>query len=454
MLKHLVMFLLCYSSLWSMPIYSFTTGYSGVPIFREDFAPIHEMVTAEGLRKLCERRGVDALNENSFQKSFLNYELSSCDQLLFGDKQRDWVDQIKDYPFRGFVLGSRYPDLLEMAGIDANKVDITILKHNSDVQIDSYRLYPHWHGQLSKYHNVFDGDQYLAMRVIIEALENGIREAIQFKSDSSEKKIDTLMAAHSMLRHDINLSQKNLFYEVNWQQVELGKVFHMIGDIFAKTPLIVVEADRLIHTALPYSKFRDDSGLIVDADQLFNRLDIRRGDKVEPAYEHFLERKSFDFAKIPSGEPNFEYLLYSLRGDAYPSRYLLTTLASAAIEELVELILDTDPSIEDRSVIDLRIGKYLARWFSYDFHYHSGFEPINVNNKMTANQKSLPWYSYHQVDLWEETGLTKNGDVQGYILPFTKRDSMDDISDSVKMPIRTIIGQVGDGEEDRSQRIT
>lgn len=437
---------------------AFDTGYRGVSPFKEDYLPIHEMVTSEGMRLLCQGHGAQALNQSSFGKRFLSSPIKSCDDLFLPPKQKSWANNVATSPIRGLLLGSRFPDLFELTGLDANKVELKLLKHNPDVDIDSYRLYPHWHAQLSYYHNVFDGDQNLGVRVIKDAMKHHILEAIAATNNPlASQPPNVVVAANHMLKHDTNLSRRDLFFQVDWYQIEIGKVLHMIGDLFAKSPLMVVDQRKgqLIHTGLTYGWFQQEDGTRIYVDNLKGPLGLTGG--VGPGKNHEEghlwgrdRRGALDFKEIPPQHPaGFPYLRTSVRGQLFPTGYLKTTLAAAAIHEMMEVVFLSSSEGYSQAKIQNLINDLMAKYLNFDLMFHAPeFVPVTVYNHMTEAQKSLPWFNYHHVDLWSETQLddiSKRG-YQGLLLPYADRQSMAGIEDPRTMPPRfLIVGHPSDG---------
>ena len=103
---------------------AFKIGYRGIPIVVKDFPPVHEAVTAEAVRHFCNSEGLAALQESLLYRALFKHSVVSCDALAFGTDMADWRSQIESSPVGDLLLGARYPDLREMAGVDADSQDV------------------------------------------------------------------------------------------------------------------------------------------------------------------------------------------------------------------------------------------------------------------------------------------------------------------------------------------
>src|SRR5262245_54457740 len=176
---------------------AFKIGYSGVPIFVSDFPAVHEATTAEAVRHVCLTIGVASFRASRFFSALLDGPIASCDDLAFDPSTGKWRDQIAKSPIQDLVLGARFPDLREMTGIDANKQNATIARYDDEVQIDTYRLYPQFHGQLSKFHNIWGGDMERGMaslRALYKATFHEVA-ALALSFDATAAKRNDFIAA-------------------------------------------------------------------------------------------------------------------------------------------------------------------------------------------------------------------------------------------------------------------
>jgi len=256
---------------------AFKIGYSGIPLVVEDFPAVHEAVTSEAMRYACSSVGIDNFNRSRFFRSFLRATVARCEDLRFDAQTVRWRDQMRSSLIADLLLGARFPDLREMTGVDANRQDAVVVRYDDEVQIDAYRLYPQFHGQLSKFHNIWGGDMELGMESIRSFVRATFREvaALSLTFDGATPRRNDFVASNAMLDHDANRTTDQLVFDVRWHAVLMGIVSHAIEDAFSHDPLFVLDPaeNRVVHEAVFYGKFTDATGAAVEVPSLYPRID-------------------------------------------------------------------------------------------------------------------------------------------------------------------------------------
>lgn len=417
----------------------FTVGYKGIPAVRKDFGSVHEAVTAAAVRHACTTLGVEAFSQSRFFRSLLKGPVKRCEDLAFSPDASKFRSELARSPMADLMAGCRYPDLREMTGIDANKVDAKVVRFDDEVQIDAYRLYPQFHFQLSKFHNIWGGDMALGLestRAFARATFDEVR-ALALTFDPTNVKRNDLVVANAMLDHDTSRTKDNLVFDVRWHGVLLGTLLHSVQDGFSHDPLRVLDPVRnqVTNEALFYGRFKDASGAPVGITALYGRIHPQMGASMEDL-ETWREPQSYTakgplrVADIPatSASAGGEKLNYfEFNGKRYQSGALATTLAMYASAELLLALHEAVEHPDDPSKGQALLGAWLDKYLASDLRGF-GLEPLATQDigAKVPGYRSLPWYNYHLVDLWQESNLddrTVDGR-QAFLLPWSDRASM------------------------------
>lgn len=437
----LLVFTLCFAG--PAPALAFKIGYRGIPVVVDDFPPVHEAVTAAAVAHFCRSVGIAELQGSRLYQALFRASLGSCDDLEFDLDMGAWRTQMKTSPIADLLLGARYPDLREMTGVDADKQDVTVVKFDDEVQIDSYRLYPQFHGQLSKYHNIWGGDMLRGLqhlRTFTRAVFYEVA-ALMLSHDPKVSQRNDFVASNAMLDHDTNTTLEGLFYDVRWHSILLGILFHSMEDGFSHDPLRIldVEKNRLTNAALFYGKFKNSAGEVVGITDLYPEIDPDMDASMDAlkGFAPIVEYSGLgplNVADIPeatdaAGTATKNW--YEHDGKRYQSGHLATTLSMYAASEFLTLLRLAVDHPESPAKTELALEAYLDKYFSIDLEATAGYTPTRTQD-IAANDPQyaeLPWYNYHFVDLWKQSGLddrVKDGK-QAFILPWSSRDSMGDL---------------------------
>jgi hypothetical protein len=448
--------------------WGFKIGYSGVPIVVADFPSVHETTTAEAVRHVCMTMGVEAFRASRFFRALLTAPLASCDDLAFDPTTSAWRQAVTRSPIQDLVLGARFPDLREMAGIDANKEDATIARYDDEVQLDTYRLFPQFHGQLSKYHNIWGGDMDRGMESIRALYRATFRAvaALSLAYDAAAAKRNDFIAANAVLDHDLNRTTDNLVYDVRWHAVLLGIVAHSIEDSFSHDPLVVLDPvqNRLTHQSLFYGQFIDQSGNEVDDTSVYPVISPdMAGSMANISDMSTIVRHTplgpLQLGDIPAtsqvdGKLRTNYFEYG--GKRYESGALATTLSMYAVAEYLDAIASAVDHPERPADAEARLTAFLQKYYTSDFH-PPGLTPTRVQDIAAASPDyaRLPWYDYHFVDLWKQSGLADRTDfgIQALILPWSDRTSMGDVLQQMNVETHFVLLPSDADKYDEATRI-
>lgn len=422
---------------------AFKIGYRGIPVVVADFPAVHEATTAEAVRHVCLTRGVQAFSTSRFFRTLLRRPIASCDELAFSATASQWRAQIAQSPIADLLLGARLPDLLEMTGVDANKQDATVVRYDDEVQLDAYRLYPQFHGQLSKFHNIWGGDMDLGMDNIRSLASATFHQVamLALAFDPAAQKRNDFVAANAMLDHDTNRTLDGLVYDARWHAVLLGILAHSLEDQFSHDPLVVMDPalNRFTHQNLFYGQFIDGSGAVVDAATVYPRIHPEMAGSMEGLGDmativRYTPVGALSIGDIPptssvDGKVRRNYFEYG--GRLYQSGALATTVTMYGVAELLDAIAQAVDHPERPTEAQARLAAFIEKYYSSDFH-PPGLTPTRVQDiaRGAAEYARLPWYNYHFVDLWKQSGLsdrTGGPGKQAFILPWSDRASMGDV---------------------------
>lgn len=454
--------------LGSRTSHAFKIGYRGVPVVAKDFPAVHEMVTAEAVYHLCDSYGVTEFQKSRFFRTLLRRPIERCDELHFDSRTSKWREEIARSPIADLILGVRYPDLREMCGVDADQVDVTIVKYDDEVQIDAYRLYPQFHGQLSKFHNVWGGDMDLAMESLRAFVRSTFYEvsALALADDGISRRND-FVAANAMLDHDTNRTQSNLIYDVRWPSVLVGIVAHSLEDGFSHDPLRVLDPvrNRVPHEALFYGRFRDATGAHVSIVDVYPSIDPAMSSSMEAIHDVLpVVRYTPSGPLVVSDIPRTTTIngkevtnFFERDGKRYASGYVVTSLAMYAVAELLDAIHFATEHPDRPTDVAKVIDDYLDKYMLGDFYAIPGLTPDRTQDIAAAADEyaKLPWFEYHFVDLWKQSGLpdrTKDGK-QAFILPWSARDSMGNVLQRQDIDTRFVLLPAESETYDEDKRI-
>jgi hypothetical protein len=425
---------------------AFKIGYSAVPPVVKDFPPVHETITMDALRHFCRSEGLENLLASPLYEALFTATIASCDQLTFDLNMGQWRRQMQESPIASLLLGARYPDMREMTGIDADKQTINLalftLKYHDTVQIDSYRLYPQFHGQLSKYHNIWGGDQKLGLEHLRTFTRATLYEvaALAQSFDAVSAPFNSLIAANSMLDHDAEQSSNGLFYDARWHNILLGTLFHSIEDGVSHDALayLDVERERMVRAAIFYGQFDDAAGNKREIPELYPAISPDLGPSMDGVSDYrapflFTPTGALRFADIPATHQRDGQTVtnwYEHAGKRFHTGQLVHTLAMYAVAEFMSLLKFAVDNPGDPVEVEARVTAYLDRWFSYDLEAVPGYTPRRVQDLEAIDPEyvKLPWWNYHFVDLWDGSQLPDivSDRKEAFIMPWSDRGSMPD----------------------------
>lgn len=420
---------------------AYKVGYEGIPVIVDDLPAVHEKITSEGVRRFCEEFGLEEVKNSPIASLLFDGSLKSCEELSFGTDMGDWSSRMKSSPIKGVLLGSRFPDLREMAGIDSNMMDYVVVKHDKEVQVDAYRIDPIKHGQVSKYHNVFGGDMALGGRVFRDYAVAAFYELLNmaWSQKGSTPHPNTLVAANAMTAHDTGASKSDLLWEVPWSQVLLGVLCHAYEDAVSHDPLIVLDipGNRIVFAALFYGKFTDEFGNERSITDLYEEIDPEMVGTTDGLAENSRIVRHTpagpldinDIAEFSAVDGEQRANFFTREGQAYASGHLVTSLAVYAVAELLGALHEASLCPDDPFEVSEILGRYLDKWVNFDVALNEGYAPAITQNigAYVPEYEALPWYNYGFVDLWKHSGLADRT-VHGkgaFYLPWSDPASMD-----------------------------
>jgi hypothetical protein len=264
--------------------------------------------------------------------------------------------------------------------------------------------------------------------------------ALALSYDRLTAKRNDFIAANAILDHDTNRTLDNLVYDVRWHAVLLGIAAHSIEDSFSHDPLIVLDpvANRVTHQALPYGQFLDENGQIIDATSIWPRIHPDMAASMQNLGDmqtvvHYTPTGPLELADVPAtsqvdGKTRTNY--FESGGKRYESGTLATSLTMHAVAEFLMAIAAAVDHPEKPADAEAGLAAFLTKYYSSDFH-PLGLAPTRVQDiaATVPEYARLPWYDYHFVDLWKQSGLSDRTDsaMQAFILPWTDRASMGDV---------------------------
>jgi len=421
-------------------LYSYKVAYS---IPTSNSAAQHEVLTARAMYHLCKTEGQNNLKKYPVFPALFQKENFFCEELSMDFDPDKFVENINKSPVSGLMLGSRWPDLMEITGVDADMQDLTVVKYSDQVQFDSYRIYPHLHAQLSKYHNIFGGDMNLAVRVMRDYVKSLFYSSLmQMLSYNPQTASTNMVTAYSSFLHDTGMGGPDYWFEIPWHLILLGRYSHMTADGFSHDSIRMLDFknNKISHNSIFYGKFKDES------DAVFSAGDSRFTDRIDPEMSSAMGdfgslTESFFYSKdhlrienIPefetvAGKQVKNYYTDS-SGRLFMSRELSTTLSIYSYYEFVDAILKASIILDDPESVEKLINSYIEKWWDYDFEAIDGLKPVATQDVTALDNRyyNLPWHQYHFVDIWSQSG---HSDViydrfQAFIMPWTDRNSMGD----------------------------
>jgi hypothetical protein len=421
-------------------LYSYKVAYS---IPTSNSAAQHEVLTARAMYHLCNSEGQNNLKKYPVFSALFQKDNFFCEELSMDFDPDKFVENIKKSPVAGLMLGSRWPDLMEITGVDADMQDLTVVKYSSDVQFDSYRIYPHLHAQLSKYHNIFGGDMYLAVRVMREYVRSLFYSSLMLMiSYDTQKAYSNMVTAYSSFLHDTGMGGPDYWFEVPWHLVVLGRYSHMTADGFSHDSIrmLDIEKNKIPHNSIFYGKFKDESNSVFTAgDKRFtDHIDLEMsgamGDFGSLTESFFYSKDHLKIENIPEfetiGGKQVKNYYTDSSGRLFMARELSTTLSIYSYYEFIDIILKASVILDDPESVEELINSYIEKWWDYDFEAIGDLAPVATQDVAAIDGRyyDLPWHQYHFVDLWTQSG---HSDIiydrfQAFIMPWTDRNSMDD----------------------------
>jgi hypothetical protein len=418
----------------------YKVGYS-IPF--NEIPAQHEVLTSRSMYHLCSSRGVGDLKASPVYNAFFHREIFSCEEIKMDFDPGKFVQNINESPVAGIILGSRWPDLMEITGVDADMQDLTVVKYSNEVQFDSYRIHPLFHAQLSKYHNVFGGDMELAVRVMRDYVKALFYEILYLSLSYNNSDFnENWVTSFSSFLHDTNANGPQYWFEIPWHTIMLGVYQHMTADGFSHNSIrmLDVKNNKILHNSIYYGKFKNDSGDICTAgnseftDSIHPELGQSLSNLGDLRDSFYCSKKELNLSDIPEkqlmeGELRSNYYTDSV-DRRFMSGYLSTTLSVYSFYEIVELFFESADILETPFLIDILIDSYIKKWWDFDFNAIDGFTPVSTQgiSEINPDYLKLPWHQYHFVDIWKQS-LHPDRTVDNFgafILPWTDRSSMDD----------------------------
>ena len=437
--------------------YAYKISYKGISPFVDDFPAAHENNTSEAWRHFCDvYPNISPLREAPLS-GLLNANYNRCEDLVFSPSANDFVNNIEQAPLAGILLGARYPDLRELTGLDANKQDVVIVKYRDQVEFDAYRISPLSHGQLSKFHNVFGGDQSLGAEKFREYIRASLFEswALLLSHSQQTNHANWFVASSHMWNHDAEQNEAGLWHNVPWVRILTGAAFHAIEDSYSHDPLLILdpETNRVIRGSMFYGRFNNTSGHVMDVKHLLSQAHP----ELEPSMHAFshvppiLYRAQGDELNVAEIPQTTHYdgqqvpLYLESQGKRFATGYAVGSISVAAVSEYISTLYFMLQNPHDSYAIDTVVEQYLDKYFSWDFQSVTGFSahttyPLNDTMQRETRQ-TLSWSNFELVDLWQQSQLD---DVilhgkKALILPWTERDSMSDILHDPAIEERIVI---------------
>lgn len=426
--------------LLTRPAHCFKVAYS---IPTSNSAAQHEVFTARAMYHLCNHYGTNDLRKFPVYSSLFQRSDFFCQEIPIDFDPDNFTENIRKSPVSGLLLGSRWPDLMEMTGVDADMQDLTVVKFSDQIQFDSYRIYPHYHAQLSKYHNIFGGDMHLAIRVMRDYIRSLFYSSLMLMlSYRQEETSQNWITAYSSFLHDTGMGGPDYWFEIPWHLVALGRYSHMTADSFSHDSIRMLDekTGRILHNSIFYGRFEMVDGKIITAgetaftDAIDPEMSGSMSDIGLLTESFFYSGEHLDISKIPEfetvdGKQVKNYYTDS-SGNKFMAKDLSTTLSIYSFYEFIDTILKASGVLDDPESVEKLINSYIEKWWSYDFEMIGGFKPVATQDVSVPDSRyyELPWHQYHFVDLWMQSGHSDvlNDRFGAFIMPWTDRNSMDD----------------------------
>jgi hypothetical protein len=447
-------FLLFFLILNSSFLYGFTVGYDAPP-FVKPFAPetvyAHELITLRAFSHLCKTEGYENFINSDFSDVFLERAVSSCDEFdLSSYKEADYFDTMIENPLKGVFFGSRFPDLMEMKGVDAGKYDFTVVKYYDEVTFSVFDLYPQWHAGLIKgTYEMFGGDMDLALRVIRDEIRHVFHEVKTLILTTADKELPmNYFASFSSMYQDANMGGGDFWFVAPWTSVLLGNLFHMIEDSFAHNMRVLdIENNRVLIATLLYGEFeRDDSAdeiyrFLHDSNRDFTQehgmkedFDPNDLDRMQHYYSYtnsgpliLSDIPEFDnYCKYDGSDCRMRANFYESEGNLLNSMYLHTTLAMYAVYEFLDALFYAVENPEDPVTAEEILEEFIDKYYTSSYDSFVGYTRKRNHDigAVHPEYRDLDFYNYHFVDVWRDSGLSdriKDGKM-GFILPWVDRN--------------------------------
>jgi len=212
-------------------------------------------------------------------------------------------------------------------------------------------------------------------------------------------------------------------------------------DGFSHDPLRIldVENNRLTNAALFYGQFKNRAGDVVGITTMYPEIDPDMDPSMDAlkGFAPIVEYSGtgpLNVADIPettSASGTAVKIWYEHDGKRYQSGHLATTLSMYAVSEFLSLLALAVDHPESPAKVEQALEGYLDKYFSIDLEATAGYTPTRTQDIAAVDPEyaELPWYNYHFVDLWKQSGLDDRvmDGKQAFILPWSSRDSMGDL---------------------------
>jgi len=452
MIKAIIFFLLLTNYSY---IHSFTVGYDA-PGFIKPFAPetvyAHELITLRAFTHLCKTVGYENFINSDFSEVLLERAVSSCNGFdLSSYKEADYFDTMSVNPLKGVFFGSRFPDLMEMKGVDAGKYDFTVIKHYDEVTFSVFDLYPQWHAGLIKgTYEMFGGDMDLALRVIRDEIRHVFHEVKTLILTTSEKELPVnYFASFSSMYQDANMGGGDFWFITPWTAVLLGNLFHMIEDSFAHNMRVLdIENNRVLIATLLYGEFEKENSpsetyrFLHDSNRDFTRelgmvedFDPNDLDRMQHHYS-YTEYGHLVVANIPEFDHYCKYdgsdckeraNFYESNGMLLSSMYLHPSLAMYAVYEFLDALFYVIENPDDPLTAEEILEQFIDKYYTSAYDSFPGYTKKRNHDigAVHPEYRELDFHNYHFVDVWRDSRLSdriQDGKM-GFILPWVDKNS-------------------------------
>lgn len=416
----------------------YTIGYQGIKPFAKDFSPHHEVLTTASVRLLCERMGLSGLKSSKIYRSLFKWDISSCQEIRFANDSSQWYEQVTRSPISELILGARYPDVRELTGVDAERLSYVVVGHRKDVDFDSYRIFPLWHGQLSKYHNIFGGDMALGARYWRAFLHEGIEEVriLMLEQHDQITPPNSVAAAFSMWKHDAERDASQLMHQARWFNIQLGIIAHSIQDSFSHEPLIFLDrpGNRLARASLYYGQYKNVKGEAVKVDQIYQQI----GNKMPSSVAKGQSKEFLQQLELPFGTDSLDLgqiaTTFTQNAQSYPSTFqafnsevisgfLAPYLSVYAFADLLEALAMALDQPQSKALFASKLTELFATYFSFDFTLIDGLSPLRPYDitKDQLGYEQLAGYNFYLADPLDLAALPDRSEFEasGFVPPWT-----------------------------------